>query len=194
MERVIPPIEALRTTRLVLRPPRPADAPIIARNCAPLEVVMNTLTMPHPYALADAEAFLGRVKAGWESGEACTWAMTRAVADGAEELLGCIGLRCDWTHRHAEAGYVLGMAAWGQGFATEALRAVVEYSFTRTPLERLHASYFARNPASGRVLEKCGFRPEGVRPRMYLRFGEWLDQSLMGLLREEWALARAQPE
>jgi RimJ/RimL family protein N-acetyltransferase len=170
---------------LVLRQFEPADTPRIVALCSSFEVAKNTLTIPHPYSLADAEAFLKRVANGAERRDSYTWGITLATPAGEPgELQGAIGLRCDWTHRHAEAGYILGEVAWGHGYATEALRAVIRFAFTRTPLVRLHAAYFARNPASGRVLEKCGFTREGLRPSMYERFGERVDSVLMGLLKD----------
>ncbi len=182
MERVGPPIEILRTERLVLRAVERADVETITRNASDFDVVRDTLTMPHPYRIEDAHAFIDRVENGMQAGDSYVW----AICDHAADHLGSIGLHCDWKHLHAELGYVLGKHHWRRGYATEAVRAVVRFAFERTPLERLHAGYFTRNPASGRVLEKCGFVPEGLRPRMYLRFGEWADQALVRLLKSEW--------
>lgn len=190
MERVIPPIETLRTPRLILRAVAPEDAPSIAVVCAPKEVAMNTLKTPHPYTLDDAYAFLGRVADGVAKNELYSWGIT--LADAPDRYIGTFGLHPNWEHRHAEVGYIIAMPEWGRGYATEAVRAVIAFAFERTPLVRLHAGYYTRNPASGRVLEKCGFVPEGVRPRMYERFGEWIDLALMRLFREDWARARQQ--
>ena len=106
--------------------------------------------------------------------------------DGEGTLIGSAGLHVDPPHRHAEIGYVLGIDRWGKGYATEAARAIVEFGFGTLRLHRLHAGYYTRNPASRRVLEKLGFREEGRRPQMYMRFGEWVDLVLVGMLRQEW--------
>lgn len=148
------------------------------------------LLAPHPYTRADAEAFLGRVDAELAK-QGYIWAVTKKSADGgAGEHIGNIGLHTNWEHHHAETGYAFGVPYWGQGYATEAVKAVLEFGFMQTSLVRIHAGYYTRNPASGRVLEKCGFKPEGVRPRMYLKFGQWIDLALMRLFREEWEAIR----
>lgn len=187
MERVAPPIESLRTERLVLRPLVAEDAPSIVRLCGHIEVAKNTLTIPHPYSLADAHAFLGRMREAREQGKSYVWAITLASPVGEPgEQIGVIGMHCEWDHLHAEVGYNLGTAAWGRGYATESLRALVRFAFTRTPLVRLNAGFYTRNPASGRVLEKCSFVQEGLRRSMYQRFGERVDVALTGLFKENW--------
>lgn len=181
------PIQTLETERLVLRPPVPGDAAWIGRVCRPIDVARNTLHIPHPYPADGAEKWLSDALPAISRRERYSWAVT--LRDGAEpgwEGVGLVGLHPEWDHLHAELGYVIGMPWWGRGYATEAVRAVVRFVFTRTELIRLHAGHYARNPASGRVLEKCGFVREGLRPRMYRRFGEWVDLVQMRLLREEW--------
>jgi RimJ/RimL family protein N-acetyltransferase len=61
-----------------------------------------------------------------------------------------------------EVGYWLGAPYWGQGYCTEALHAVIDYAFTDLDHEALHAGARVTNPASRRVLEKCGFQWTGV--------------------------------
>ena len=61
-----------------------------------------------------------------------------------------------------ELGYWLGLSYWGQGFATEAARAVIDYAFADLKLESIQAGARVTNPASRRVLEKCGFQWTGV--------------------------------
>lgn len=187
MELLAPAIETLCTPRLVLRPLSLDDTVSVVRICAPKEVAMNTLSVAHPYTLTDAEAFLGRITESMEKRETYCWAITIPTPSWEPgKHIGTIGLHCNWEHRHAEVGYTIGRPDWGKGYATESLRAVIAFAFARTPLVRLHAGYYTRNPASGRVLEKCGFVQEGTRPRMYQRFGDWIDLALMRLFREDW--------
>lgn len=187
MERLAPEIQVLETPRLVLRAIASSDAESVLRICSSLEVAKNMLTAPHPYTPADAQSFLGRCKAMFDQRDGYVWAITKKAPDGnSGEHIGNIGLHCAWDHQHAEVGYTFGVPEWGKGYATEALRAVIAFAFTRTSIVRVHAGYYTRNPASGRVLEKCGFVPEGLRPRMYLKFGEWIDLALVRLFREDW--------
>ena len=181
------PIPTLRTARLILREPRDSDAPAWEKLCQPLEVAKNTLRMPHPYPPGAALEWVARLRQSHARGESFVFAvLVRDEPDGEGTLIGSAGLHVDPPHRHAEIGYVLGIDRWGKGYATEAARAIVEFGFGTLRLHRLHAGYYTRNPASGRVLEKLGFREEGRRPQMYMRFGEWVDLVLVGMLRQEW--------
>ena len=78
-------------------------------------------------------------------------------------LLGSTGLGFE-TLQRAATGYVLAKDAWGLGYATEALRAVIDIA-RGVGVTRLYALCHPENPASWRVLEKCGFFREGVLPR-----------------------------
>jgi RimJ/RimL family protein N-acetyltransferase len=146
-------IPVLKTERLTLRAPRCGDAKAIALLANDLRVSANTARIPHPYGLADAEQFIATINVG--GAELC-WAI---VLDGA--LIGLCGLepRSD----DPELGYWLGASYWGRGFATEAARAVIDYAFGELGYEVLHSGARVTNPASRRVLEKCGFQWTGVR-------------------------------
>jgi [ribosomal protein S5]-alanine N-acetyltransferase len=188
---VTPPMETLLTERLMLRALATDDAPSVVRICRPLEVAKNTLSIVHPYTVADADSFLERITESMAKGDTYCWAIAlKSSAGDTGEHIGTMGLHCNHEHRHAEVGYTIAIDHWGKGYATEALRAVIGFGFLRVGLARIHAGYYTRNPASGRVLEKCGFVQEGLRPRMYERFGEWVDLALMRIFREDWEASR----
>ena len=94
--------------------------------------------------------------------------------------------------RMGSVGYRLDPDLWGHGYVTEALRAAVEFIFTHTELDRLHATADVRNTASNRVLEKCGFVHEGT-----IRHGKmvsvYCDYHIWGLLREDWEQIKGTP-
>lgn len=184
----------LRTPRLVLRAPTLADAPRWELLCQPLEVAKNTLRMPHPYPVGGAAEWMERVAPQVEKGEVVRLGLfLRDERGGEGPLIGMTGLHdISDVHKHGELGYALGRDYWGKGYASEAAGAVVDFAFETLGLERVHAAYFTRNPASGRVLEKVGFVREGLRERMYFRFGEWVDVAMMRLLRHEWEARRGQ--
>ncbi len=148
----------LATPRLLLRPFRHEDAPAVTREVADPRVADQTL-LPHPYPVNAAEAFIGRCAMEWEAGKAVTWAITRR--DDAV-LIGAIAVRMVRAQRTGDLGYWLAVPAWGQGFMTEAIDAVALHAFTELGLHRLEARLFPENAASARVLEKCGFLPEGT--------------------------------
>lgn len=114
------------------------------------------------------------------------------VVDGGagERAVGSVGLSiaddaCVKAAKVGIVGYWLGEPFWGRGIATEALALLVGYAFERFPFHRLEANVKAWNPASGRVLEKNGFRLEGrLRDRIF-KDDAYVDQLVYGLLRGE---------
>lgn len=93
--------------------------------------------------------------------------------------------------RRAELGYALGRAAWGLGYASEALSPLVDYGFEHLDLNRIEAVIDPRNAASARVLERLGFVHEGNQRERYVTRGETSDGGLWGLLRRDREAARA---
>jgi len=143
-----------RTERLLLRPGWAEDAPALARAIGDEAIVRNLATAPWPYSEAEAKAFLA---AGRDPVLPAFLLCRRSAA--APELIGAAGLGRA-PSGGVELGYWIARAHWGQGYATEAARQLVEIARTLR-LERLEGAYFLDNPASGRVLEKLGFLPTG---------------------------------
>lgn len=144
-----------RTERLLLRPGWPEDAPALAKAIADETIVRNLATAPWPYGLAEAKAFLGRVH-----DPLLPSMLIFARSGGEPELIGACGLSLRPSGA-IELGYWIARAHWNCGFATEAGRQVVEIART-LGLSSLQACHFIDNPASGRVLEKLGFRSTGM--------------------------------
>lgn len=143
-----------RTKRLTLRPAWPEDAAALAQAIGHDTVTRMLLRVPHPYGLADADAFCALPRAHDEARFVIV-----AHDRGAPALIGGIGIS---DHEGCpNLGYWLTPSAWGRGYATEAGRAVVEMARHALPLRRLDAWHFADNPASGAVLRKLGFRATG---------------------------------
>jgi RimJ/RimL family protein N-acetyltransferase len=117
--------------------------------------------VPHPYSEADAQAFFDRLDARPAEQPDYTFGITLR-SDGSY-IGGCgVHLR---ENEEFELGYWVGKPCWGNGYATEAARAVTSAAFETFALERLTAGWFEGNPASGRVLEKLGFVPDGEEMR-----------------------------
>jgi RimJ/RimL family protein N-acetyltransferase len=157
----------------LLRPLVPGDAPALAEHANDREVWMNLRdAFPHPYALSDAEAYIALVMAR------SVQTSFAIVVDGV--VGGNISLRpgTDIDRISAELGYWLGRPFWGRGVITDAVQATTSYGFEVLKLHRVFAVPFARNLASKRVLEKCGFAQEGLMRRSAIKDGRILDQHL----------------
>ncbi|MCF2515402.1 GNAT family N-acetyltransferase [Sphingomonas sp. G124] len=149
-----------RTERLLLRPGWAEDAPALACAIADEAVVRNLATAPWPYAIEDAEAFLAAPR-----DPAMPSFLITQRTDGDPIVVGACGLGRRPSGA-VELGYWIARQHWGQGFATEAGRALIDIART-LKLPRLEASHFLDNPASARVLEKLGFVPTGLSVERY---------------------------
>ena len=150
-ERSIPVLE---TERLQLRAPRLGDAKIVAALANDRRIAENTARIPHPYRRADAEDFITEAnQAGGENVFVVT------LRDGG--MIGACGM-ITAAGQSPEIGYWLGAKFWGKGYATEAVRALIDHAFTDLDCDALQSSARVTNPASRRVLEKCGFQWTGA--------------------------------
>ena len=164
-----------RTSRLLLRPGFPEDAPELARAIADEAIVRNLASAPWPYRMRDAEAFLARPR-----DPLLPSFLIFERTDGPPQLAGSCGLGRR-SSGAVEMGYWISRSFWGRGFATEASQALIEIA-RGLRLARLEASHFLDNAASARVLEKLGFQPTGiVAPRMNCARGAEAPVRLMRL-------------
>lgn len=144
----------LVTDRLVLRPPHKDDAEDLARLANNHRIAEMLARMPHPYGLSDARDFLKRADTRTSG---CIYTVTLGF-NGA--VIGCAGLD-DWRDDGLEIGYWIGQNYWCNGYATEAAHALVDVAFRNTGVAVLGASCRVSNPASRRVIHKCGFQYSG---------------------------------
>ncbi len=180
MTKMMPVIE---TDRLILRPFTMTDAADVMRLAGDWAIADTTLTLPHPYLEGMAEAWISTHQESFDTGRGVTFAITRKP-DGI--LIGTISLMSIVSGHQGELGYWIGKPFWSMGYCSEAGKAILKYAFTDLGLVRVHACHFARNPASGRVMEKMGMRYEGCR-RRHAKKGERLeDLMLYGILKDEW--------
>jgi [ribosomal protein S5]-alanine N-acetyltransferase len=169
----------LQTERLTLRAYAVSDIPALMPLIGAREVAATTLRIPHPYTEADAQDFIAGTQEDLSSGDGLRLGIVLRESD---TLCGGVGLRIDSDHRRAELGYWIGVPYWGNGYATEAAKAVVKYGFGTLGLHRIFASHFTNNPASAKVLRKIGMRHEGSLRAHILKWGEFLDLEMYGMV------------
>ena len=150
----------IETPRLTLRQPEMRDAPFIARYAGDYDIASMTAFVPHPYPVPAAEI----------------WVLIRNIAsktslnahliidiksDDGVQMGGMAGIFKRTKDSDWEIGYWIAKPFWGHGYATEAGQALIDYARTGLKVDRLIAGHYDDNPASGRVLEKLGFRYTG---------------------------------
>jgi RimJ/RimL family protein N-acetyltransferase len=172
-------IPAIQTKRLTLRAHTEEDIPALLPLIGTREVAATTLRIAHPYTEQNARDFIAKIR---KEDEPLWLAIT--LRSGA--LCGGIGLRLDGKHSHGELGYWIGVPYWGNGYATEASRAMLEYGFKELKLHRILATHFRQNVTSGKILCKLGMRHEGCMREHLCKWGEFVDVECYGILRSEW--------
>jgi RimJ/RimL family protein N-acetyltransferase len=170
----------VETERLILRPFEPGDAPVVQREVSRVEIA-RMIAVPHPYPDGAAAEWIQTTKPGQD------FAVARRETG---ELIGAVTLALNEQHRRATLGYWCAPSQWGNGFTTEAVRAVVGFGFEVLAVNRVFAECHGDNPASRRVLEKVGMRLEGCLREHSFRLGRVADKLQFGLLRAEWLAGR----
>jgi len=177
------PQPSLETTRLILRPFRLSDAADIRHLAGDRAIADTTLNIPHPYEDGMAEEWIEGHQPGYEDGSLATFAV---VLRGESQLIGAIGLGINRELSKGELGYWIGKPYWNSGYATEATQAVLTFAFEQLKLNRIHAAHMARNPSSGRVMEKAGMLLEGTARQDTMKWGKYEDLVGYGVLRKDW--------
>ena len=177
----------LETPRLRLRPYAPSDAGDVFALFSDPAVMRYWSSAPWT-DLQQAHDFLARDAASLAQGTSARLGIVRKD-DGA--LIGnCTLFAFDAACRRAETGYVLSPAAWGHGYAHEAVGALLDWGFDKLDLNRVEADIDPRNAASARALERLGFVREGHLRERWIVNGEVCDSFIYGLLRAEWKAGR----
>jgi RimJ/RimL family protein N-acetyltransferase len=161
-----------------LREWRSGDEPSLVRHANNRKIWINLRdAFPQPYTMEDAVHWVSR------AGNDEPLTNFAIVVDG--EAAGGIGivLQSDVFRRSAEIGYWLGEDYWGRGIVTQAVREVTEYAFSKFDLCRIYAGVFEWNPASMRVLEKCGYQLEARMKKAITKDGKTIDDFIFAITR-----------
>ncbi|MEV4350319.1 GNAT family protein [Actinoplanes sp. NPDC049596] len=175
----------IATERLLLRRFRPSDAPVLAAYRSD-PAVARYQSWDAPFPLLRAETAVANFiasdpdKPGWFQ-----YAIER-IAE--KDLIGDVAVHLHDNLKQAEVGFTLATHHQKQGYATEAVRAVLDRLFRVQGLHKVAGECDARNVASASLMERLGFTREGLlRQQTYLK-GEWTDDLIFGLLASEWLL------
>jgi [ribosomal protein S5]-alanine N-acetyltransferase len=174
----------LETARLVLREFSDDDAPAVHAYAADPEVVRYLDWGPN--APEETAGFLALARSAREAVPRTAYHLA-IVLKAADRLIG--GCRIEIrsaANGSGDLGYVLDRQHWGRGYATEAMRALMDFGFGRLALHRIWATCDVDNHASARVLGKLGMRREGHLRQTVRRKGDWRDSYLYAILQPEW--------
>jgi ribosomal-protein-alanine N-acetyltransferase len=154
------PPQHFETNRLLLRLPRRDDAPAMFANYAQDTEVTRYLTWRPHKSIEETYAILDLIQKLWRDGDAFSYAITLKENDS---IIGMIAVHADGFK--PSLGYVLVRPYWGQGYMTEAVRAVADWLLRQPDIYRVFATCDVDNPASARVMEKAGMKYEGLLRR-----------------------------
>ena len=172
----------IETDRLLLRRMTMKDAPDIFAYSRDPEVARHVLWTAQKQ-LSEAKEYVRFMLRRYRDDLPSSWGVIDKVSG---KLIGTIGYM-DYNEENAsvEVGYSLAKWMWGKGLMTEALRAVIDYTFDVMDVNRIEAQHELDNPSSGRVMEKCGMVREGLlRQRLYNK-GKFVDVALYCILHED---------
>lgn len=174
----------LKTPRLLLRSIESRDAPDIQVIASCREIADTMISIPHPYPEGEAEKYIATRLTETKAGKALALAI---IPQAHNRPMGMIELRdIEYEHTVAELSFWIAAAVWGQGYMSEALPPMLQLGFETLNLNRLYACHMVRNPASGRVLQRNGFREEGTLRQRVRKNGVFEDVKLWALLRSDW--------
>jgi ribosomal-protein-alanine N-acetyltransferase len=169
----------LHTRRLRLAPLHPKDGDDLYALSSDADV-MRYSSLP-VQTRVQTDEMLARWLAEMRDGRTCSW----MLRDREDRFIGQASLfGIDRENHRAEIGYLLMPQAWGYGYATEAIAAVIRHAFGSLKLCRIEADVDPANVASWRALERNGFRREGFLPKRWFKDGRFYDAFFYGLLNE----------
>lgn len=176
-------LPTLLTPRLILRPARMSDAEDLYEYSRDPQVARHVLWDAHT-SIHQTRAYLRYLLRQYRNAAPSNFVI--ALRDSGK-VIGTIGFM--WVqqdNRSAEVGYSLSRQYWNRGYMSEALRAIVEFGFSKLLLNRIEAQHEIDNPASGRVMLHAGMRREGtLRQRLYNK-GRYVDVELYAILRSDF--------
>jgi RimJ/RimL family protein N-acetyltransferase len=174
----------LITERLLLNSFGIDDAELVTKLAGDIRVVEMTATIPYPYEIPMAVSWIKSHQN--EAIENNNFVFAIRLKD-TNTLIGCISLGINFKHSRGAVGYWIGHDFWGNGYCTEALKAILRFGFFEKKINRIFAEHKTFNVASGKVMEKAGMKHEGIMREHYKQSEDkYLDMSVKSILRNEY--------
>ena len=173
----------LSTPRLVLKALHKDQAEVLCTLASGPLIAENTATIPSPYTLEVAQAFIGELEEKYRSGTALGLGIHLRETEG---LVGMVSIRLSANHHSGLLGGWVAADCRDRGYAAEAACGLMHFGFSELALQRIGGQCFTRNKASARVMEKIGLHYEGCQPGAFLKNGVYEDLSLFGVVRKDW--------
>lgn len=172
----------IKSKNFILRPFKKGDEKSLAENINDKTIARNTLSVPYPYTLKDARNWIER---NLKEKKKKNFKMLNFAIDVDGEVAGSIGFHKIETGHKAEVGYWLARKFWNKGIMTEALKLLTNFGFKKLGFKRLSALVFPFNKASMRILQKAGYKLEGIQRKNAKKGGKYLD---------DYSFAKINPE
>lgn len=172
----------LKTERLLIRPYKREDEAAVYRIVNSEKIYKTTLNIPYPYPREQLPVWIHFTlknilyKRGYEFG----------IFHRTEGYIGNIGIvNIDRSNNNAEITYFIGESHWGKGYATEASYAALDFAFNELKMERIQGRCLVNNPASLRVMYRCGFTYEGRARHEVIKEGQYQDVWHAAILKQD---------
>lgn len=179
----MPQFPELETERFVLRQITKNDSVDIFQYFS-LDEVTRFYDVESFTNIRQAEELIQRWNERFERSQAIRWGIT---LKSLNRVIGTCGFH-GWMKNHykAEIGYELAPEYWRQGFMTEAIEKIIEYGFNNLELNRIEAFVEPENVGSRTVLEKVGFREEGILKEHYYWRNRFVDNVIYAFLKKDY--------
>lgn len=177
------PFPKIETERLILSELKAEDVAAIVQYAGNKKISDYTSHIPFPYEEKDAVFWINQAHQGYRNGSHLTLGLHLKPDN---EFVGGMGLTIDQRFKRAELGYWIAEEQWNKGYTSEAAKALIDYAFKEMDLHKITSSYMRMNPASGKVMEKCGMHKEGEQKDQILKNGVYHDLILYGLTKDQY--------
>jgi len=164
----------IKSKYFILRPFRKKDARSVAKNINNKKIYRNTLHIPYPYTLKDANEWLAKTL---KEAKKKKPSKVNFAIDINSEVIGSVSLEKIEGHK-SEIGYWLAEKFWGRGITTEAVKMVTKFGFNRLRLKRIYAKVFPFNKTSMQILRRNGYKFEGIIRKNTKKDNKFLDDYL----------------